>query len=339
MKKKVEYIYSKNNGFTLIELSIVLVIVALLAGGILVGQELIHAAYIRDAVSKVEKINTAVNTFRLKYNCLPGDCPNATQFFAGSSQPEQVSNGNGDKGINGLRYARPDVYGSGVWKCNNGNYNITNMGASTYIGWIAAGTCPTANVFIPEWLGAWDHLAAAGLVEEVNMFDETSTTSQEAGKSFPKVNLKNISSASAVENHPGGIVFGYVPSSPTLTPYMKSGHKITLGICGTDVDDADGIISPYTHHCSLNAWDTFRIDEKIDDGKPFSGKMVNIGYHNTYRTAYVWGYTHNGNHTRGCGEAPEDLLAGGNYYQSEKTWSAFDNGRRTICAPYINAQF
>lgn len=79
-------------GFTLIELSIVLVIVGLLVGGVLVGADLIEAAKLRAVASDYEKYNTAVNTFKLKYNCLAGDCKNATTFgFA--------SNGDGDKTI------------------------------------------------------------------------------------------------------------------------------------------------------------------------------------------------------------------------------------------------
>jgi prepilin-type N-terminal cleavage/methylation domain-containing protein len=60
-------------GFTLIELSIVLVIIGLIVGGVLVGQDLIKAAEIRATVGQVEKYNAAVNTFRTKYNGIPGD--------------------------------------------------------------------------------------------------------------------------------------------------------------------------------------------------------------------------------------------------------------------------
>lgn len=67
-------------GFTLIELSIVLVIIGLIVGGILVGQDLIKAAEIRATVSQMEKYSTAVNTFRSKYNGLPGDLLNASNF-------------------------------------------------------------------------------------------------------------------------------------------------------------------------------------------------------------------------------------------------------------------
>jgi len=66
---------NKKSGFTLIELSIVLVIIGLIVGGVLVGQDLIKASEIRATVGQVEKYNSAVNTFRTKYNGLPGDLP------------------------------------------------------------------------------------------------------------------------------------------------------------------------------------------------------------------------------------------------------------------------
>ncbi len=64
---------SSKSGFTLIELSIVLVIIGLIIGGVLVGQDLIKAAEVRATVGQIEKYNTAVNTFRGKYNGIPGD--------------------------------------------------------------------------------------------------------------------------------------------------------------------------------------------------------------------------------------------------------------------------
>ena len=65
--------HETEKGFTLIELSIVLVIIGLIVGGILVGQDLIKAAEVRATVGQIEKYNTAVNTFRTKYNGVPGD--------------------------------------------------------------------------------------------------------------------------------------------------------------------------------------------------------------------------------------------------------------------------
>ena len=87
-----------NHGFTLIELSIVLVIIGLIVGGVLVGQDLIRAAEVRATVSQIEKYNTAVNTFRGKYNALPGDMnsANATAFgFAARGSNAGQGDGNG----------------------------------------------------------------------------------------------------------------------------------------------------------------------------------------------------------------------------------------------------
>jgi prepilin-type N-terminal cleavage/methylation domain-containing protein len=65
-------------GFTLIEMSLVLVIIALIVGGILVGQDLIKAAEARAQISQIEKYNSAVNTFRAKFQAIPGDMAVAT---------------------------------------------------------------------------------------------------------------------------------------------------------------------------------------------------------------------------------------------------------------------
>ncbi len=87
--------YGRNGGFTLVELSIVLVIIGLVVGGVLVGRDLIHAAEIRAQVSQFEKFNTAVKTFRLKYNGLPGDI--TLEQVTGFGFPNQGGNyGNGD---------------------------------------------------------------------------------------------------------------------------------------------------------------------------------------------------------------------------------------------------
>jgi prepilin-type N-terminal cleavage/methylation domain-containing protein len=89
---------TRRQGFTLIELSIVLVIIGLIVGGVLVGQSLIAAAGVRATISQIEKYNTAVNTFREKYGGLPGDlnASLATQFgFAARGVFAGEGDGNG----------------------------------------------------------------------------------------------------------------------------------------------------------------------------------------------------------------------------------------------------
>jgi prepilin-type N-terminal cleavage/methylation domain-containing protein len=72
------------HGFTLVELSIVLVIIGLIVGGILVGQDMINAARARSVVSQIEKYNSAVNVFQEKFNAIPGDYKDAVANISGA---------------------------------------------------------------------------------------------------------------------------------------------------------------------------------------------------------------------------------------------------------------
>ena len=93
--------------FSLVELSIVLVILGLLTGGVLTGQSLIRAAELRSVTTEFQKYQTAVMTFRDKYFAIPGDMKNATDFWGEAnstpatcirteSTDTKTCNGNGD---------------------------------------------------------------------------------------------------------------------------------------------------------------------------------------------------------------------------------------------------
>lgn len=95
---------NRESGFTLVELAIVLVIIGLIVGGVLVGQDLIKAAEIRTVISDVEKFNAAANTFRTKFDGYPGDIPAARASQAGfQSDPDATAlNGNGNGRIENI---------------------------------------------------------------------------------------------------------------------------------------------------------------------------------------------------------------------------------------------
>ena len=93
------------SGFTLVELAIVLVIIGLIVGGVLVGQDLIKAATVRAAVSQLEQYDTATNTFRNKYNGLPGDLANQTSFFPNVTNTGGSGSGDNDGLIEGISAA------------------------------------------------------------------------------------------------------------------------------------------------------------------------------------------------------------------------------------------
>lgn len=64
---------NRKMGFTLVELSIVLVIIGLLIGGILVGQSMMSAARISQQAKQLQQFDTMVSNFQTKFNGLPGD--------------------------------------------------------------------------------------------------------------------------------------------------------------------------------------------------------------------------------------------------------------------------
>jgi len=84
---------NKQNGFTLVEIAIVLVIIGLLLGGVLKGQEMIKNAEIRSVITDVQGLTTAMYAYRDRYNALPGDDKNA---IVNSSSATGVAIGNGD---------------------------------------------------------------------------------------------------------------------------------------------------------------------------------------------------------------------------------------------------
>jgi prepilin-type N-terminal cleavage/methylation domain-containing protein len=91
-------------GFTLIELSIVMVIIGLIIGGVVVGRDLISAAGVRAQISQIEKYQAAVNTFRGKYGYLPGDIPNPVASQYGFySRGTNTGQGDGNGLIEGVK--------------------------------------------------------------------------------------------------------------------------------------------------------------------------------------------------------------------------------------------
>ena len=67
----------KQSGFTLIEIAIVLVIIGLLLGGVLKGQELITSARVRNIISQQDGIKAAYFGFQDRFRAIPGDYPAA----------------------------------------------------------------------------------------------------------------------------------------------------------------------------------------------------------------------------------------------------------------------
>lgn len=116
-------------GFTLVEIAIVLVIVGLLLGGVLKGQELIDQSRIKRVVNDFNNISAAIYTYQDRYNALPGDDSKAvTRWTSLGTAPYAATAGSGDGSFGPAVLA--DVFGGGGNESGN----------------------------------AWQHLRAAGLV-------------------------------------------------------------------------------------------------------------------------------------------------------------------------------
>ena len=72
----------KQSGFTLIEIAIVLVIIGLLLGGVLKGQELITSARVRNLISQQDGVKAAYFGFLDRFRALPGDYSQASNNIA-----------------------------------------------------------------------------------------------------------------------------------------------------------------------------------------------------------------------------------------------------------------
>ena len=97
-------------GFTLIEIAIVLVIIGLLLGGVLKGQELITSARVRNMISQQDGIKAAYFGFLDRFRALPGDYTQATTNIAGATK-----NGDGNGRIE-LANAAADVESTAAWE-------------------------------------------------------------------------------------------------------------------------------------------------------------------------------------------------------------------------------
>lgn len=186
------------NGFTLLELSIALVIIGLIIGGVLVGRDLISAAQVKAQVQQLNGYQVAINNFRLRYRGLPGDLPDATSQFSSSKWPN-LADGDGN-----------GIVGSG---------DIDEVAA----------------VYGGEYPQFWYHLTAAGMIDE--QFDgrdgwrsgDFSYEDGYGGGSFPKTRVGNGGIVAFGRNGDGNyLVIGFgVRILVNNRPYMQINNALT----------------------------------------------------------------------------------------------------------------
>jgi len=108
--------FSKQKGFTLVEIAIVLVIVGLLIGGVLKGQEMITNAKLKRIESDNAGIAAAMFSYQDRYLQLPGDDDSADTRFTLFNGQAATINGDSDGSISGLWVGAVDTETANFWK-------------------------------------------------------------------------------------------------------------------------------------------------------------------------------------------------------------------------------
>lgn len=246
-------------GFTLIELSVVLVIIGLIIGGILVGRVLIKSAEINSLISQKQEYETAVNTFKLKYGYLPGDMP-----------PEKASQF-GFFTFTGARAGKTTAY--------YGNYGNEDGFISNWKG-IDSGECTN------ECGPFWRHLSEAKLIRG------------SYGMAPPndlEPSTANINFAGLPKNQ----VAHKMPLALFLPPakYASNAFIGVSSLDNTSFEiqkNAFYFLTQYTPAKlvqTMTPSDMYTIDSKIDDGMPSTGRiMVDPGacFTDSITCAYYW---------------------------------------------------
>lgn len=93
--------HSKQSGFTLVEIAIVLVIIGLLLGGVLKGQELINSAKVKNFATDFRNIPLFIYGYQDKFKALPGDDASAVAHVGAGATQISAANGSGNGTLNG----------------------------------------------------------------------------------------------------------------------------------------------------------------------------------------------------------------------------------------------
>ncbi len=220
-------------GFTLVELSIVLVIIGLIVGGVLAGQDMIRAAEIRATISQIEEYNTATNTFRDKYRAMPGDIAQGGALNFGL---ENGATPGTDDRLTML------VNQNGLLECTD------------------TGNCADIRSFGNETALFWVDLSTKNLIEtSLNTADPT--IGGGAGAAITPGGASDLFDY---------LPEAQLGKGNYITVFSASGRNFYQLTGVTSIDNTDG---SYTLVNALSPQDGFNIDAKMDDAQPLTGTV------------------------------------------------------------------
>lgn len=256
----------KKTGFTLIEISMVIVIIGLIVGVVLVGSDLRQASRRSSLLQDTERLRTAIVSFKQKYGYYPGDLPNATTFWGANTTP-----------------AACDTAGNA-----SNNWTSTTKTAATCDGrgngvigmyWLDATLFPSAvNIDLRELrekFTLWQHLANAGFIEGQYSGYSSSGSSNDAispGVNVPKTRYNN---AAGFTLEYWNTVNTSLDSTRNWPVAGKIGHLFSWSNPATGISTA----------AMVTSLDAYTLDKKIDDSLPYTGKVFAFG-NNAQATTY-----------------------------------------------------
>jgi prepilin-type N-terminal cleavage/methylation domain-containing protein len=106
---------TRQTGFTLVEIAIVLVIIGLLLGGILKGQEMITQAKIKNVMADFSGISAAYHGYQDRYRRLPGDDNQAAGVGKRWTDLVAADNGDGDGVVQGAYNGAGNIESRNFW--------------------------------------------------------------------------------------------------------------------------------------------------------------------------------------------------------------------------------
>lgn len=238
-----------NYGFTLIEMSIVLVVIGLIVGGILVGQDLIRASEVRAQITQIEKFNQAVNTFRGKYGVLPGDMNTAAAAtFGFTPRGSQGGQGDGNGIIEGYGGDCAGNHGTSANSCGWGE-----GAGETLMFWVDLTYANGMNLgFIEGTFSAASPTSLTGTITSANVY-----------RYFP---VAKIGTGNYVSVWSGGT------SASAANTVLLNGINYYNIVAATGIKVGGELLGTAT----IPVRQAYAIDSKIDDGLPQSGTVTAV---------------------------------------------------------------